>query len=321
LNPGTLPIGELAAIGAAMIWASTSIIFTHAGRVSTPVAVNTFKTVAAVFLFAVVLWIRDGVPYGVGIAPMDVTLLALSGLAGLSFGDSLLFRGFVTIGTRRAMLVFALNPVFGAVGGYIFLGEQIGTRGMIGMAIALAGVVMVIGEKRRAAPDGLTYTGPEAPGGRQRFPRPALDRRTQITGILFALGGGLGQAVGALLAKAPLERVATAEATQIRAAAGGLGLLVIGALGGRLTHWTRLIIRGRILAQLALASLFGPFIGLWLMVISLDRAPTGIALTLLSTSPIWLLPLGAWFQDDRPSLHEVAGALIAIAGVALLVFR
>ena len=58
-----------------------------------------------------------------------------------------------------------------------------------------------------------------------------------------------------------------------------------------------------------------------LMVIALDRAPTGIALTLMTTTPIWLLPLGWAFQGDRPSLREAVGACVAIGGVALLLVR
>ncbi|MBN1824824.1 MAG: DMT family transporter [Candidatus Eisenbacteria bacterium] len=316
-----MPIGEMAALGAAIIWASTSIAFTSAGRISTPTAANTFKTVAAVFLFGSVFLIRDGVPWGRGVPPADIALLALSGLVGLSLGDSLLFRGFVTLGTRRAMLVFSLNPVIGALGGYLFLGERLGGAGIAGMVIALAGIALVVGEKRRAAPDGLTHPPVPDCGAVPCPDRGFLHRHVTLAGVLFSVGGAAGQAVGALLAKPSLARVDTLAATQIRATAGAAGLLLFALLGGHLAHWTRLILRGRILARLCLASFFGPFIGLFLMVLSIKRAPTGIALTLLSTTPIWLLPLGAWFQKDRPSPREAVGAVIALAGTALLLLR
>ncbi|MFH1276901.1 MAG: DMT family transporter [Candidatus Eisenbacteria bacterium] len=315
----TTPWGELAAVGAAMIWAGTSIIFTHAGKRATPLAANTFKTVLGSLLFALVLTIREGVPYGRGIAPFDWGMLALSGVVGLSLGDSLLFKGFVILGTRRAMLVFSLNPVIGAVAGYLFLGERLGWKAILGMAVALAGVALVIGEKRPPAPDGLTPPPDPTPlrPGRGSL----IARHVTLFGILFALGGGFGQAIGAILAKSSLQRVDTLPATAIRMSAASLGLVILGLVTGKLHHWTRLIIQGRLAARMALASFFGPFLGVYLMVLSLDLAPTGVALTLLATSPIWLLPLGAWFQGDRPSKREAIGAFVALAGVALLMLR
>jgi len=315
-----MPTGELAAIGAAIIWSATSIIFTSAGKISTPVATNAFKTVLGTVLFALTLWIRSGSPLPAGVGAHDFIMLVLSGLIGLSIGDSLLFKGFVTMGTRKAMLVFSLNPVMGATGGYFFLGERLGWMAILGMAVALAGVTMVIGEKRKAvAPDGLT---PPAVIGRNRrafVPSPA--RRALVIGALCALGAGLGQSAGAIIAKSSLERVDTLTATYIRMAAGAFGLVVLGLVTGKLRHWTLMIVHGRLLAKLTLASLFGPFIGVYLMILSIDLAPTGVALTLLSTCPIWLLPMSAWFQKDPPSRKETIGALVAIAGVALLLLR
>ena len=43
-----------------------------------------------------------------------------------------------------------------------------------------------------------------------------------------------------------------------------------------------------------------------------------VALTLLATSAVWLLPLGAIFQKDHPSRQEAFGVLVAVAGIAVL---
>lgn len=311
----SLPVGETAALGAAIIWSVTSIVFANAGRAGSPVAVNAFKTLAGAILFAAAILLRDGSGAASGIAGRDALLLALSGFIGLSIGDSLLFRAFVTLGTRRAMLLFSLNPLLGAVGGYLFLREAIGTLALVGMAVALAGVSLVIGDRRKAAPDGLTGGAANGRG------EPVGAPNVLGLGILYAFGAALGQASGALIIKSSLSRVDTLTATAIRMAAGACGLLLVGGATGRLARWTVLLARGGRLMRLVAASVLGPFIGVYLMVLSLDRAPTGVALTLLSTTPIWLLLLGAWLQKDRPSKKEVVGAFVALAGVALLVLR
>ena len=65
-------------------------------------------------------------------------------------------------------------------------------------------------------------------------------------------------------------------------------------------------------------SISGPFLGIWLALISIQRAPLGIASTLQSLSPIFLLPLSYFLFRERIGLASIAGTLVAFAGTALL---
>jgi drug/metabolite transporter (DMT)-like permease len=294
-------VGELAALGAAFLWANSSLLFTKAGARSTPVAANAFKVTAATLLFTATLWIRDGGPVPHGVASADVLRLAASGVLGLTLGDSLLFKAYLAIGTRRAMLLQSMSPVFGAFGALAILHEHLGIQAWLGIFVALAGVVMVISEK-----------GDATPLGHPRRVGP---------GVMLGLGAALGQASGALFAKAALERVDTLMASQIRLASAAVVMLVVATLLRRLRGWARLLSNREVLWRVSLGSLVGPFVAIWLMIVSLDLARTGVALTLMATTPIWLLPLGWMFQGDRPSPREAMGAVVAIAGVAILLLR
>ena len=312
-----LPIGEMAAISAAILWAFTSLIFTEAGRLATPLAANTFKTICASFILGIVLWIKTGLPYGVGIGTRDLLFLGASGICGLAIGDSLLFLGFQALGTRRANLVFALAPVMGVLGGLAFLGETLDLVEIAGISAAIGGVAWVVSERRGIVRSGSLLRSLTGHTDDRRHP---LEGRT-LFGILVTVAAAFGQAGAALLAKPALERVATLEATQIRVGAAAVTLLLGGAVAGRLPVWTELIVRQRLYVGMALASFLGPFLGIWLMTVSLDHTSTGVALTLLSTPPIWLLPLGAWLQHDFPTRRELLGLLVALAGVAVLLLR
>jgi drug/metabolite transporter (DMT)-like permease len=294
-------LGELAALGSALIWAGTSLLFTAAGRVASPVATNAFKTVAATLLFAAVLWVRDGLPWDATLQGRDVLLLAGSGLLGLSLGDSLLFMGYQILGTRRAMLVTSLHPVVGALGAWALLGEVLGWQACLGMALALAGVGLVIGDRMGSL-------------------LPA-DRAHLRLGVLLCVGAAVGQAGGALLAKAALARADAFGATQVRVFAGALGLLLFSVLRGETGRWTAGLRRREVLWRVSVASVFGPFLAIWFMLFALKNASTGVVLTLLAMSPIWLLPLGWAFQGDRPTRREVAGAFAAVGGIAVLLMR
>ena len=65
-------------------------------------------------------------------------------------------------------------------------------------------------------------------------------------------------------------------------------------------------------------AIFGPFLGVWLSQVAIKHSPTGIAATILSTTPIFLIPVSAWVEGERPTVKAVTGAMVAVAGVALL---
>jgi drug/metabolite transporter (DMT)-like permease len=69
---------------------------------------------------------------------------------------------------------------------------------------------------------------------------------------------------------------------------------------------------------LILAAFLGTYCGLGLQQTALKLAPAGIAQTLLSTSPLFALPL-AMVLGEKVSARAVSGALLAVVGVALLV--
>jgi len=296
----TPPWGELAALGCAALWATTAILFTAAGRHAPPVATNLFKTVAASLLFALVAWALRGNPWPTDVSGPDFGLLVLSGLAGLTLADSCLLLGFQVVGTRVSNLLMSGAPILGALGGWILLDEHLSARGWGGMAVALSGLALVMSD---------------------RGSRVGLRGRRLLWGLLLGLGAASGQAAGAILAKPALERVPTLEVTQIRVGTGAAGLLLYGLLRRDLGLWGRTLFLRPVLWRLILASILGPFAGIWLMVTALDRIPTGITMTLIGTSPLWLLPLGAWLQRDPPSAREILGAVVAVTGVAILLLR
>ncbi|MEL7239259.1 MAG: EamA family transporter, partial [Planctomycetota bacterium] len=63
--------------------------------------------------------------------------------------------------------------------------------------------------------------------------------------------------------------------------------------------------------------LLGTYGGIWMQQAAFANAKAGPAQTMLSTTPIWILPL-AFFAGERVTWRAVAGSVIAVAGVAML---
>lgn len=62
----------------------------------------------------------------------------------------------------------------------------------------------------------------------------------------------------------------------------------------------------------------GPVVGVWFSLVAIDRSPAGIAATLMSMTPVLILPLAVWIEKERLSWRAVAGAAVAVGGVAIL---
>lgn len=296
LIPGLDP-GLAAALAAAMIWACTSILYTAAGRNVAPAATNLFKTLVATVLFALALFFRDGLPFDPDLQLRQCLFLALSGVVGLGLGDSFLFAGYQLLGTRRAMLVQSTHPILGTLLAVVFFREWPTALQFLGIAVVLGGVALVLIDRNR-----------------RRWIEPARKRR----GVAFCLVAAASQATGALLAKEALSGVDVLGATQIRVVGGALALLLFGALRGQLGIWMVGLRQRPVLGRLLVASFLGPFVAVFLMLYALQNTLAGVALTLLATAPVWLLPLGAIFQKDHPSAQEVVGVLVAVGGIAVL---
>ena len=309
-------LGHAAGVFTAVLWTATTFFFTAAGRRLGTTVLNTSRIALAILLLAVThrcltgRWIPD---VGAG----QVWYLALSGVIGLSLGDQALFASFVEIGPRLASLVMATSPLWAALFGWIALGETLQGIAWLGMAMTITGVAWVVLER---------------PSGSQHQATPHLAR-----GVLLAMIGAVCQAGGLMLSKRGMghgwlpdgQHIAPQTATLIRMVFAGLGMVPIVVMHVHRQKQKRAagIARKRTGSRSAgflfacCGSVVGPFLGVWMSLVASDRAPLGIAQTLCSLTPIFILPAAAIVYKERLSLRAVLGAVLAVAGSALLFFQ
>lgn len=292
--------GELAAIGTAIFFALSATVFAIAGRGAGASAVNRSRLLLAALIATGIYWGTHGEPLPSDLPESAWLWLAVSGVLGLALGDDFLFRAYVLIGPRLAMLVFALSPAIAAGLSWVIFDETLSTLEIAGIALTLAGVAWVVTEPKRPSPD--------VPGHSYGW------------GIALALGGAFGQALGLITAKAGLGHGASPQAANcIRLMAAAAAIWLVTAATGRarqsLLMWTR--DRGAS-AYTVLGALFGPIAGVWLSLVAIERAPIGVASTLMSLTPLFLLPLGRIVFQEPITFRAVAGTIVALAGVAIL---
>lgn len=296
-------IGQVAALATSFVWSFTSILFTLSGRAVGSRIVNRTRLLFAVVFVALAHLLLYGSLLPLNAEPFRWGWLALSGLIGFVVGDGFLFQAFIVLGPRLSMLLMALAPVLSAVMGWVLLGEALALRELMGIALAVGGVALVVTDR---ANEGVS--------------RPAGADRQYGLGLLFGLGAALGQALGLFASRQGLVGEFSA-----------LSGVLIRLLAATVVIWLFALVRQqgqptvdalrehpRALWAIVGGAFGGPFVGVWLSLIAVQRAPLGIASTLMSLSPVVLLPIGHFLFHERIGARGVAGTLVAVAGTVLL---
>ena len=301
-------IGELAALATALCWTVTALSFEAAGRRIGSLTVNIIRLVMASLLFALYGAVARGLPLPVDAGPAVWGWLALSGLVGFVIGDLLLFQAFIDIGARVSMLIYSSVPPLTATLGYFVLGERLTSRGVLGMALTVAGIAIVV----------LRPAVPVGPAGRAA-PVARPDGRRRARGVLLAFGGALGQAGGLILGRVGAGVTFDAfAATQIRALAGVLGFALVFTFAGRWRTVAPALRNRGAMGRVALGATFGPFLGVSLGLFAAQNTSAGIAATIMALVPVLIIVPSVLVFRERVTLREVIGAVVAVAGVGLL---
>jgi drug/metabolite transporter (DMT)-like permease len=289
--------GELAGLSTAFLWAMSSVVYARMGERIPPLELNLLKGAIAIGFLSLTLLLQ-----GQFLPALDAPalgMLSLSGAIGIALGDTAYFAGLNSIGPRRTLLVETLAPPMAALLAAVFLGEQLGSGAWIGILLTVLGVAWVIGER-------VSETG---------------DKTGQWqAGVRWALLAGLAQAGGAVLSRAALAQtdIEPVWGALVRLSAGVLALLLWGWLMRKpLDGLLKPLQSRRVLGAIVVTAFASTYLGIWLCQISLKFAPAGIAQTLISTSPLFVLPLAVW-AGDRVSLRAILGVLVALAGVGIL---
>lgn len=291
-------IGQGAAILTAVCWAITSTAFEKAGKKIGSVNLNLMRLLIALVFSCVFTFMTRGLPL-----PTDATgsmwrWLLISGFIGLFIGDLLLFEAFVKIGARISMLIFASVPIFSAVLAYVFLGEDMTIRQIIGMLITIFGIAMVILDNDKNQKK-VKFTHP-------------------VVGILLAFGGAVAQSIGYIIGKYGMGGYNAFAATQIRLISGILGFVLFFIITKQWKSFFKSFEQKDAVKPIILGSFFGPFIGVSLSLYAVQRINPGVASTLVSITPVLLILYAMIFKGEKIRIKEIIGSIICVGGLAII---
>lgn len=293
-------LGEIFAILTALLWSATSIVFTEASVRVGSLYVNISRLILSVFYLAFTILIFG---IEINLSSGQVINLIISGFAGLVIGDTFLFKSFQHIGARLSMLVMALAPGMAAILAFFFLNEIISIIGIVGMIITVAGISMVV---------------------LQRKEKPDAKYKVDYTGIVYALIGALGQAVGLIFAKHAFNEgeINGFVAASVRIVSSIIFLYPLFLVSKKIRNPFKVFSSERkAFVYTVIGSIIGPFLGITFSLISVSNTKVGIASTLMATVPIIMLPMVRYYYKEKLSWVSITGAFVAVGGIAILFLR
>jgi drug/metabolite transporter (DMT)-like permease len=291
--------GEVAALVTAVSWTAAAMIFERVSKMTGVTSVNTFKVAFGTIYLAVL-----AVLLGNNVFPFDFPVkswiyMSISGFVGFVIGDYFLFNAYVMIGSRIAMLLMAASVPMTAIASYFLFGESIGQWGLYGIVLAVSGISLtVVSGKKEAVKD--------------------ITKARYMKGVIFGLLSAVAMAAGTLFTKVGAENVSPVAATQVRILSALFGFILFVLIFRKTSEIFKTLRDFNALKLIAIGSIFGPFIGVGALLYALQHTKAGVVSTISSLTPVLIIAPSIIFFKKRVSVLEIAGACIAIGGVALL---
>ncbi len=293
--------GELAALLAAMLWTFSAMLWGDI-RLSA-LAMNTCKNCLGL-LFLLLHWLVAASIAGSFHFTTSISAwgwISLSGLAGLVIGDTLYFRSLQILGARRSFIVACVSPLFATILGYQFLNQQLGWTVVLGISLTMTGIIAVVADRRGHA---------EAPG---------LVPGKFVAGVACGIGGAFCQAVGGLFSSLGLQDCNPLEATVIRLLIAAVLTLTMFLSQSKLRTTFTALFRAEDLKKLLAATTLGTWLGIWMCQVAYGGDNLAIAQTLLSTCPLFAIPVVWIVHGHKATWLALFSTLIALIGIWLTV--
>ncbi|MGO8764794.1 MAG: DMT family transporter [Limisphaerales bacterium] len=297
-----------AALLSALCFAVSAICAYRSSTQIGGVEANFWRICMAAFCLA--LWANT---FGGGVNGEAFPWFAASGVIGIGLGDTFYFQALPRLGSRRAVLLTqCFIPVFAILIEWLWLGTRLSAAQLFFIAVILCGVAIAL-----------------APGDHAKIPAHLL-----WFGIGCTALAGVCSAFGAVLSrKAYFIAQAAGDhpdpgTTGYQRVLGGLlvpGFILLAA------KWKSARVHGGLFEQKTLQvarekwkriwpwvfgnSFAGQTLGVTCLQWALQKIPAGIALTIVATTPLILLPMTRFVEHEKIGGRSLSGAVIAVAGI------
>ena len=231
--------------------------------------------------------VRISMPQAIRLATIGCLLL-VGGNFGLAWAEQWVPTGF-------AALIIAITPIwFLLLETFVFRGDRLSSRGLVGVALGIGGVAVLFWPK---------------------FEHRSAAGMMPLIGASILLCSSFSWSVGSVLSRKWQLQVDPFSATGWEMLFASVGNAVVALVSGEYRHIV--ITRRGMLAVLYLV-IFGSWVGYTAYIWLLKHVPTPKVATYAYVNPLVAVFLGWLLHNERLDVFMLTGAAIIVAGVALV---
>jgi len=296
--PGpVISLGELLALGCALLWALNGLVLrTQITRIS-PAAMNTLRCGIAGLLFWFLLPFDEPLSGLLAVPGRDWLLLLCSLVTAIVIGDTLYLMALKEIGLSRTMPLSATFPLTTLAFEYLLFGRPVTATLAAGVVFVVFGIVCLAAREQAGESDGHPLVG-----------------RVKL-GVFLAIAASVMWGLGTAILKPAITHLTVVQTNAIRmpVVAGILYATRVWPSGERLRH-----IDARTLAIVGATGLVGMGLGSYWFLGAIKAIGAARTVTLTSVAPLFGLIMAVVFLKERITLRVLLGAASCLAGVWLV---
>ncbi len=283
--------GILSALLSACSWAFGTITFERIGKAVPFVGITFLKGVFSILLMILLLVVTGG-SYPIGW--WEFSFLALSGIVGITIGDSLFFKSLQDLGAKTQVIFFLLGQIMTMILSLLFLGELLSVEQYIGAFILLTGVI-------------VTTWGTQT------------NHPNKTRGIILGLASMTCFSVSAIMVKAAISDIPVITATFYRMVFGTIFTLGYGLASKNFSSWIHPLKDKKLLGLFIFNVIVITYGGFLLSMAAIKYISVSLASVLGATEPVFVLLLAFLLMREKVTKRELIGTIVTLAGLFLII--
>jgi drug/metabolite transporter (DMT)-like permease len=295
-------IGELAALGAAICWTVSAILYKEALLKAKPVSANIVRLVCTSIILVAYLAIIGKFGVLMNLPAYAVVLACVSGIIGLGFGDTLYMMSLKLIGVARAVPITCVYPLFNLLWAVFLVEEPITLSVILGAVTIVFGIWLL----RQETDVGTAET----------------EKKILVKGVAYALATAVMWSVSITMIDMAVTLPETSSLDHalaintIRVAAIAVSLLVSAPIIDRGFGFLKM--QRKTLAALIFGGIVALGLGWFFLTYSFINTLESRAVPISSTTPLFSTLSGIVFLHEKVTARNAVGSIMIVVGIFLI---
>jgi len=295
-------IGEFAALGAALSWTISAVLYKEALQKTKPISANIVRLVCTSMILVACLAVIGKFGVLMNLSMYAVFLASVSGIIGLGLGDTLYMVSLKFIGVARAVPITCTYPLFNLLWAVFLLGEPVTFPAVLGAVVIVFGIWLLGKEKEKSAVE--------------------VQRKVLVRGVASALATAMLWSVSIAMIDMAVTLPETGNLDNalaintLRTASIAVSLLALSPLIDR--NFGFLKVQRKTFAALLLGGIVALGLGWFLLAFSFINTPEARAVPISSTTPFFSTLSAIVFLRERVTIENAVGSIMIVIGIFLI---